>query len=150
VSSVQAIAVSVQLCNRTESQPAELTQLVSNRALRVIFQTFLLALIVAIAANGVAMASNSVMNQDHCVHSASDAADSATMAMDHANHPATNGDMSPDHDHETCMMHACSAVAYEAHGAFAISVLPSAAIAVNEHPLVALERADSPLRPPNT
>src|SRR6056297_1559190 len=34
VSSVQAIVISVQLCNRTEAQPAELTQLVSNRALR--------------------------------------------------------------------------------------------------------------------
>jgi hypothetical protein len=33
VSSVQAIGVSVQLHNRTESQPAELTQLVLNRAL---------------------------------------------------------------------------------------------------------------------
>lgn len=118
--------------------------------LRVIFQTFLLALIVAMAANGVAMASNVAMNQDHCAHSASDAAHAPTMAMDHANHPAASGDTSPDHDHETCMMHACSAVAYEAHGAFAISVLPSAASALNEHTLVALERADSPLRPPNT
>ena len=34
VSSVQAIVISVQLCNRTEAQPAELTQLVSNQALR--------------------------------------------------------------------------------------------------------------------
>src|SRR6056297_3618006 len=34
VSSVQAIVISVQLCNRTEAQPAELTQLVSNWALR--------------------------------------------------------------------------------------------------------------------
>src|SRR6056297_1376163 len=35
VSSVQAIVISVQLCNRTEAQPAELTRLVSNRALRL-------------------------------------------------------------------------------------------------------------------
>jgi DNA-binding transcriptional LysR family regulator len=34
VSSVQAIEFSVQCHNRTESQPTELTQLVSNRALR--------------------------------------------------------------------------------------------------------------------
>src|SRR6056297_2479560 len=34
VSSVQAIVVSVQCRSRTESQPPELTQLVSNRALR--------------------------------------------------------------------------------------------------------------------
>jgi hypothetical protein len=33
VSSVQAIVFSVQLRNRTESQPAELTQLFSNQAL---------------------------------------------------------------------------------------------------------------------
>jgi hypothetical protein len=34
VSSVQAIGISVQICNRTESQPTELTQILSNQALR--------------------------------------------------------------------------------------------------------------------
>ena len=34
VSSVQAIVISVQLRNRTESQPAEFTQLISDQPLR--------------------------------------------------------------------------------------------------------------------
>lgn len=118
--------------------------------LRIIFQTFLLSLIMAMAANGMAMASNSVMHQGQCAHAASDATQTAPMVMDHTHQTATSGETASDHDHETCMMHACSAVAYESHGAFAISVLLSAAIASNEKELVALERADGLLRPPNT
>ena len=117
---------------------------------RVTFQTFLLALIVAIAANGVAMASNVVMHQDNCAHAASDSPYAAPMVMDHASQPAASGETAPDHDHETCMMHACSAVAYEASEAVVISVLLSAAIVSKEQELVALNRANGLLRPPNT
>jgi len=118
--------------------------------LRVIFQTFLLALIVAIAANGAAMASTGVMHQDHCAHAASDATKAAPMVMDHENHSAASDDATSAHDHETCMMHACSAVAYEPSEAVVISVLLSVVISSREQQLLALERADGLLRPPNT
>ncbi len=122
--------------------------------LRGLFQTFLLALIVALASNGVVMASSGVMHQEHCVQASADEAqtahNSAHSAVDHANHDAATGDTALDHDHETCMTHACSAVAYDAHGSVAIPMSLSAATASIAHELVALERAESLLRPPNT
>lgn len=119
--------------------------------LRGIFQTLLLALIVALASNGVVMASSGVKHQDNCVEASADgvhtAHNSVHSAVDYANHDAATGDTASDHDHETCMTHACSAVAYDAHGSVAI---PMAVTALIAHELVALERAESLLRPPNT
>ncbi len=40
LSSVQAIVISIQLCNRTESQPAEFTQLISNQPLSFVRRRF--------------------------------------------------------------------------------------------------------------
>ena len=118
--------------------------------LRGIFQIFVMALIFAVGANGVAMASSDVINQEHCVHAVSDA---DQIAHDHDNHAANHensNDAVPEHDHETCMIHGCSAVAYDAHGPVEMPVFLSAVLTATEHEFMVLERSETLLRPPNT
>ncbi len=118
--------------------------------LRGIFQTFLFALIFAVGANGVVMASNDVMHQKHCVHANVDQALTTHDHAGHSDHHETSNDAAPEHDHNTCMMHACSAVVNEAYGTVALPVFLSSAQRAPEIELTALERVDGPLRPPNT
>ncbi|MFD1160482.1 hypothetical protein [Roseovarius aestuarii] len=114
------------------------------------FQVFLLALIFSVGANGVVMASNDVLHQKNCIHTSVDETPLAHDHSGHADHAEASNDAAPEHDHNTCMMHACSAVVCEVHGAFAAPIFLSAVLTVTEQPLTPLGLAESFLRPPNT
>ncbi len=111
---------------------------------------FLLALIFAVGANGVVMASNDVMHQKNCIHTSADDIPSDHAHHGHSDHQDSADNATPEHDHETCMMHACSAVTIEAHGAGEIPIALSAVLAAAEHELTPLGLAENFLRPPNT
>ncbi len=78
-------------------------------------------------ANGVVMASNDVMHQKNCVHANVDQAPTTHDHAGHSDHHETSNDAAPEHDHNTCMMHACSAVVNEAYGTVALPVFLSSA-----------------------
>jgi hypothetical protein len=73
------------------------------------------ALVIMTGANGIAMASNEIEHQKHCAKaigvSVQDMATNDGHAHDHAD-IATRHAM-PEHDHETCMIHACQALSPE-------------------------------------
>ena len=118
--------------------------------LRGIFQIFVLTLVFAVGSNGVVMASSDVVNQDHCLHAAAKADYVSHVHDSYAASHESSDNALQEHDHETCMMHAFSAVAYEAHGAAEMQPALSAVLSAIEHEFLALERSDNLLRPPNT
>ncbi len=117
--------------------------------LHCIFRIFLLALIFAVGANGIVMASNDVMHKENCIHT--DAGDTLTdhPVHGHSDHHDTADNAAPGHDHETCMMHACSAITFEALAAGEIPASLSAVLTTSEHELAPLGLAENFLRPPN-
>ena len=114
-----------------------------------IFHVFLLALVFAMATNGVVMASNDVMHQKNCVHAPADEAQQIHVHQGHDGHHDAESDTIAAHDHNTCMMHACSAVAYEGHGLIVRPIALSMALTATERELIPLGLACDFLRPPN-
>jgi ABC-type Zn2+ transport system substrate-binding protein/surface adhesin len=118
--------------------------------LRGIFHSFLLTLIFAVGANSVVMASGTVMGQEHCLQTGAEDAQTGHAHADNTDHDESTGNSASDHDHETCMMHACSAIAYEAHGPVEMPLTLSVVLSADAHEFIKFENRDSLLRPPNT
>ena len=114
------------------------------------FRVFLFALIFAVEANGVVMASNNVMHQKNCIYTSTDASPTTHAHQGHAHDHDTADNATPEHDHETSMMDACSEITCEAFGTVEIPIFPSATLTASEHELTALKRVENLLRPPIT
>ncbi len=110
------------------------------------------ALVIMTGANGIAMASNEIEHQKHSVHAISDTMQDMAVndgqVHDHGDIPA--GHSMPDHDHETCMIHACSAlstemsVADEPHGVLLTTLVWP------ENSLIGPAHTDDLQRPPRS
>ena len=117
---------------------------------RRIFRTFLLTLIFAVGANSVVMAASDVMNQEQCLHAIAQDATPDNAHDHHTGHIAKSDDSVSKHDHETCMMHACPAVAHETQILAEIPLSLLTVLSAMEQEFLLLERTDDLLRPPNT
>ncbi len=118
--------------------------------LRHLLSCLSVALIIALSTNGIAMAANDFGHQAHCVDAyvGSSHATDAHQSHDHNGLAAQHA--APDHDHETCMMHACPALSTEAVklGELADTILTK--LVWPERPLQALEHPDGLKRPPKS
>lgn len=117
---------------------------------RHIISVLVIAIVFAMTLNGVAAAANDPLHQAHCVDAFGETAeyDAAEHSHDHDGFAAKHA--TPGHDHETCMMHACPALAAETIKFRAFAETLMATLSWPETPLHALERDDGLKRPPKS
>lgn len=119
---------------------------------RHVLSCLVIVTIVALGTNGMAMAANDVQHQAHCVNASGETTEDARSDHDHehghddmvAQHTAS------DHDHDTCMIHACPALSVDTIKLSKLSDTFSDNLNWPEHPLLALELADGLFRPPKS
>ena len=122
--------------------------------MRYLLSCLVISLIVAISSGGVAMAANDLGHQTHCM-TAVDETSHDTNAKHTHNHAHDHDGLvtqhaAPEHDHETCMMHACPALFADATFLAEAADTLLAKLSWPEQPLLALERADGLKRPPKS
>lgn len=128
-------------------------------ALRHMFTCLSLALICALGTNGIAFAASNVAHQTHCndavVDTANVTAVGETLGHNHeqVGHAHENQGLvaqhtMPDHDHETCMMHACPALSVEAQKLRCLAGVLLVKVSWPEESILVLEFADGLKRPP--
>ena len=114
------------------------------------------AVIVALVLGNVAMAANAVGHNAHCVDAIDDTVGETASyethdhAHDHSNDQAALMDLhaASDHDHETCMMHACPALSPEPVNLTRLSGVFLARLIWPDRALLAPVRAEGLKRPP--
>lgn len=119
---------------------------------RHVLSCLVIAIIVALGTNGMAMAANDVQHQAHCVNASGETSQDAGSDRDHehdhdgmvAEHTAS------DHDHDTCMIHACPALSVDTIKLVELLDTFSDKLSWPEHPLLALALADGLYRPPKS
>jgi len=119
-----------------------------NRLIRLLIT----ALVITTGANNVAMASNEIEHQKHCAHAIVDTVQDMAANDGHAHDHAdiAKRHAMPDHDHETCLIHACPAlspelsVADERHGVLLTTLVWP------ETTLIGPARTDDLQRPPKS
>lgn len=108
----------------------------------------LIAIVVSISVNGVAMAANELQHQTHCLQSPEEA-DKHHASAHGADHDGTaNHHATPGHDHETCMMHACPALSADSPGVITLADVLLAHLSWPDRPLISLGITDGLKRPP--
>lgn len=120
--------------------------------LRQVVGLLMTALVIVTGAHGIAMASNEIEHQKHCVHAISEEMDNVAANDGHVHDHAdiSTRHSVPDHDHETCMIHACpalspeSSVAHERHGVLLTTLVWP------ENSLIAPAHTDDLQRPPRS
>ena len=127
--------------------------------LRHLLACLTLALIFALSTNGFALAANDVAHQTHCIDAFGEIGQDPVvdqahgrghMPTDHEHEGLAAKHTMPDHDHETCLMHACPALSIEAAKLLVLADVLLMKVSWSEQPLHALERPDGLKRPPKT
>lgn len=120
-----------------------------------------IALIFALSTNGMALAASNVAHQTHCIDAFGETAD-VTMLDETLEHNHEQVDHSheiqglaakhtvPDHNHETCMMHACPALSIEAAKLRVLAEILLMKMSWHEESVLVLELSDGLKRPPKT
>lgn len=119
---------------------------------RHVLSCLVIAMIVALGTNGMAMAANDVQHQAHCVIASGETSQDARSYHDHehdhddmvAQHTAS------DHDHDTCMIHACPVLSVDTIKLGELSDSFPDKLSWPEHPLLAPALADGLYRPPKS
>lgn len=113
-----------------------------------------IAVVFAISVNGVAMAANSLGHQTHCVdvpgETSQDAMSEHARDHEHDHNGLAAQHATPDHDHETCMIHVCPALSVDATKLRRLASGVFTTLSLPEQPLHALELADGLKRPPKS
>lgn len=119
---------------------------------RPIISVLVIAIVFAMTLNGVAAAANDPLHQAHCVDAFGETEehDAAEHSHDHDHDGLAAKHTAPGHDHETCMMHACPALAAEAIKFHALAETLLATLSWPETPLHAPGRGDDLKRPPKS
>ena len=120
------------------------------KLMRRTFKVMVLALIFAIGGNGVAMALEGVDAQENCVHAIETDLREATAGIAHTHEMDGSHHTFSQHDHDTCMLHACPAMFSEHENTVNLAGTLLATMTMQDHTLHVVARAESLHRPPNT
>ncbi|WP_143076340.1 hypothetical protein [Roseovarius lutimaris] len=118
--------------------------------IRHIARVVILALILAIGSNGVAIASSSIEHQESCVDAAQGDAFHVTPDDGHDHEINMSSHNVPEHDHDTCMSHAGPALFPETNRPQYLPVSLLDRLHMQDHSVNVVVRAESLHRPPNT
>lgn len=121
--------------------------------MRHISACLVVAIILTLSVNGVAVAANAIGHQTHCLEALGEISHDAMPAHAHEHehaHAIAAQHAIPDHDHETCMTHACPALSGDALALGEHADTHFAKLIWPEVPLHIMERPDGLKRPPKS
>lgn len=111
---------------------------------RIFITSWVLVLVLTLGTNGIAIAASGVAHEINCADRHGVAHEETLQSPDHV------ASMAAEHDHESCMFHACPALFADAGNYQVEPHLLYTKLLFVDPPLRVIERVESLLRPPNT
>jgi hypothetical protein len=123
------------------------------------FTCLAIALIFALSTNGLVLAASNIGHQTHCIDAFDEAVEVSTVdeALSHdrvqAGHSHINQGLvaqhsQPNHDHETCEMHACAALSIEARKLLILAEVLLTKMSLPDRAILVFGLSDGLKRPP--
>lgn len=118
--------------------------------MRKMFSCLVFAIVIAFSMNGVAMSANSAGQHAHCADAAGGDIEKIDSTPMHEHGGIEAQHVTPAHDHDTCMLHACPALSTDVMKLGELTDIYLTTLSWPEQRLLVRELSDGLKRPPKS